>query len=164
MITIDDDWGKAQRFIAREALHLDARDWDAWLDLYHEKAEYLVPAWDDDGELTTDPQREISLIYYANRGGLEDRVFRIRTKRSSATMPAMRTCHQFTLLDVKPTDQGLAVRTNWSTHSFRENDITLYFGWAYYNLIPHNDDWKIMRKKTVVLNDVAKTMMDVYSI
>ena len=44
-----------------------------------------MPAWDDDDKLTTDPQREISLIWYGNRGGLEDRVFRIRTDRSSAT-------------------------------------------------------------------------------
>ena len=31
-------------------------------------------AWDDDGTLVTDPQREVSLIWYGNRGGLEDRV------------------------------------------------------------------------------------------
>jgi benzoate/toluate 1,2-dioxygenase beta subunit len=31
-----------------------------------------MPAWDDDGTLVTDPQREISLIWYGNRGGLED--------------------------------------------------------------------------------------------
>src|SRR3712207_6909137 len=35
--------------------------------------------------LTEDPHREMSLIYYGNKGGLEDRVFRIRTERSSAT-------------------------------------------------------------------------------
>ena len=32
--------------------------------------------------------REVSLIYYPHKGGLEDRVFRIRTERSSAYLPA----------------------------------------------------------------------------
>ena len=40
-----------------------------------------------------DPQTEISLIYYPNKGGLEDRVFRIRTERSSGHLTAG-TAHQ----------------------------------------------------------------------
>ncbi|WP_406179415.1 aromatic-ring-hydroxylating dioxygenase subunit beta [Streptomyces sp. NBC_01006] len=42
-------------------------------------------AWADDDTLTTDPQREISLVHYPSRAGLEDRVFRIRTDCCSAT-------------------------------------------------------------------------------
>ena len=38
---------------------------------------YWMPAWDDDDQLVTDPQKEISLIWYGHKGGLEDRVFRI---------------------------------------------------------------------------------------
>ena len=60
-----------------------------------------MPAWADDDQLTEDPQREISLIYYANRGGLEDRVFRIRTDRSSATsLPEPRTGHNITNVEI----------------------------------------------------------------
>ena len=73
-------------FLFREARFLDDKDWDAWLAMYDEKATYWVPAWDDDGELTENPQTEISLIWYGRRAGLEDRVFRIRTERSSATL------------------------------------------------------------------------------
>ncbi|MFK0047422.1 aromatic-ring-hydroxylating dioxygenase subunit beta [Streptomyces sp. NPDC090741] len=39
----------------------------------------------DHDTLTTDPQREISLVCCPSRAGLEERVFRIRTDRSSAT-------------------------------------------------------------------------------
>jgi len=81
-------WISVSRFLGREAALLDSRDWDAWLDLYTEDAEYWVPAWDDDGQPTANPQREISLIYYPNRGGLEDRVFRIRTGRSACPVPS----------------------------------------------------------------------------
>ena len=44
-----------------------------------------MPSWRDDDMLSEDPQTEISLVYYPNKGGLEDRVFRIKTERSSAT-------------------------------------------------------------------------------
>lgn len=164
MMDEDRRWLSVQRFLGREALYLDGRDWDGWLALYHPDAKYWVPAWDDDGTLTTDPQREISLIYYPTRGGLEDRVFRIRTGRSSATMPPMRTCHLFNLLGVAETDEGLRARTSWTVQSFREDETLTYYGWAEYDLAAEGETWLIHRKKTVVLNDVSKTMLDVYSI
>ncbi len=52
-----------------------------------------MPAWGDDDQLTRDPQKEISLIYYPNREGLEDRVYRIKTERSGASTPEPRTTH-----------------------------------------------------------------------
>ncbi|MCS5932991.1 aromatic-ring-hydroxylating dioxygenase subunit beta [Klebsiella pneumoniae subsp. pneumoniae] len=57
-----------------------ARRWSHWM-----------PAWGDDDQLTRDPQKEISLIYYPNREGLEDRVYRIKTERSGASTPEPRT-------------------------------------------------------------------------
>lgn len=59
-----------------------------------------MPSWDDDGSLVTDPQREISLIYYTDRQGLEDRVFRIETERSSATIPDTRTSHNISNVEI----------------------------------------------------------------
>ena len=87
-------------FLYREARYLDDKDWDAWLELYASDASFWMPAWDDRDELTQDPQREISLIWYGNRGGLEDRVFRIKTERSSATMPDTRTSHNISNIEV----------------------------------------------------------------
>lgn len=78
-------------FLYREARLLDDRQWDEWLECYSPKVEYWMPAWDDHDTLTEDPQSEISLIYYPSRDGLEDRVFRIKTERSSASTPEPRT-------------------------------------------------------------------------
>jgi benzoate/toluate 1,2-dioxygenase beta subunit len=69
-------------FLYKEARLLDERQFDEWLQCYHPDAEFWMPAWDVDDRLTEDPQNEISLIYYDNRGGIEDRVFRIKTDRS----------------------------------------------------------------------------------
>ena len=90
-----------EQFLYREARLLDDREFEQWLECYHPDAEYWMPAWDDDGTLTENPQTEISLIYYPNRGGLEDRVFRIRTDRSSATsLPEPRTGHNITNVEI----------------------------------------------------------------
>ena len=143
---------------------LDDKNWDRWLELYHLDAEYWVPAWDDRERLTEDPQREISLIYYHNRGGLEDRVFRIRTGRSSASTPGARTAHMFTLLAADEGDGLVHARTSWSVTSVLEGTVTVYSGWAYYDLEPKDDSFVIRRKKTIVINDLAQTMFDVYNI
>lgn len=166
---VDDKcWNSVQQFLGAEAQFLDDRNWDEWLALYSPDAEYWVPAWDDLGETTTDPQSEISLIYYPNRGGLEDRVYRIRTGRSSATMPLMRTCHMFTLLSIEKRGETFFARSSWTVHSTRENETTTYYGKAEYDLEygqePDECRWIIARKKTTVLNDRAETMLDIYSI
>jgi benzoate/toluate 1,2-dioxygenase beta subunit len=91
----------------REARLLDDREWDAWLTCYAEDVTYWMPAWDDDDRPTEDPQRQISLMYYADRGGLEDRVFRIKTERSGASTPEPRTSHNVT-------NVGAGAATRWT--------------------------------------------------
>ena len=74
------------RDLYREARYLDDKDWDSWLELYAADATFWMPAWDDADQLTEDPQREISLDLVRQPWRPEDRVFRIRTERSSATI------------------------------------------------------------------------------
>ncbi|WP_312963897.1 aromatic-ring-hydroxylating dioxygenase subunit beta [Stutzerimonas nitrititolerans] len=53
----DIKWDSITRFLRTEALHLDNRAWDDGVALYEKETEYWVPAWDDDGELTQDPNK-----------------------------------------------------------------------------------------------------------
>lgn len=164
MIASDAQWIAVSRLLGREALMLDEKDWDGWLGLYTEDAVYWVPAWDDRERLTADSNREISLIYYPNRGGLEDRVFRIRSGRSSASTPGARTSHMFTLLSVSDKGELLQARTSWSVTSVLEGAVATYHGSAHYDLVPAGDSFLIKRKETIIVNDLAQTMLDVYSI
>lgn len=157
-------WAVVQRFLGKEALLLDERRWDEWLSLYDTNVEYWVPSWDDDGGLTENPDEEISLIYYRNRGGLEDRIFRIRTGKSAASTPAMWTHHMFTLLNVEEHGSSVTAKCNWTTHSYREDMLLSYRGWSEYELAPHQDSWVIMKKRTVILNPVTDTVIDFYNI
>ncbi|MDO5638866.1 MAG: benzoate 1,2-dioxygenase small subunit [Neisseria sp.] len=152
-------------FLYREARLLDDEQWDDWLECYHENASFWMPAWDDDDTLTEDPQREISLIYYPDRGGLEDRVFRIKTDRSSATMPDTRTSHNLSNIELEAQDGDVVtVRFNWHTLSHRYQTNYTHFGYSRY-VIDFSDGLpKIMSKYVVLKNDYIHHVIDIYHI
>lgn len=153
-------------FLYREARCLDDKDWDGWLAHYAPDATFWMPSWDDDDRLTGDPRREISLIYYGSRQGLEDRVFRIRTERSSATsLPEPRTHHSLANIEIVSWRGGRAeVRFNWTTHSYRYKITDLYFGTSFYTVDVTGDEFRILAKKVVLKNDYIHHVIDIYHI
>lgn len=155
-----------QQFLFREARALDDRDWDAWLACYASDCEFWMPSWDDDDRLTEDPQTQISLIWYGNKGGLEDRVFRIRTDRSSATsLPEPRTSHNISNVEILRQDGGTVdLRFNWVTFNYRYKTTDLYFGTSFYTLDVSGPQPLILRKKVVLKNDYIHHVIDVYHI
>src|SRR3954465_2309866 len=151
-------------FLYREARLLDDKQWEEWLQLYAPDVEFWMPAWDDHGTLVTDPQREVSRIWYGNRGGLEDRVFRIRTERSSATsLPEPRTSHNISNVEVIERRGDLVdVRFNWHTMYFRYKTIDPYYGTSFYT-IDFSGAAPLIRRKAVVLkNDYIHHVVDIY--
>ncbi|MCR8674319.1 benzoate 1,2-dioxygenase small subunit [Micrococcus sp. HG099] len=157
---------QVRAFLYREARLLDDRRFDEWIECYHPDAEFWMPAWDDNDELTEDPQSEISLIYYDNRGGLEDRVFRIKTDRSSATsLPDPRTGHNVTDVEILERDgDTVQVRFNWFTLYFRYHTTDTYFGTSHYTIDLAGGTPQIRRKKVVLKNDYIRHVVDVYMI
>lgn len=153
-------------FLYYEARLLDDRDFEAWLECYDPEAEYWMPAWDVDDELTTNPQEEISLIYYPTRAGLEDRVFRIRTERSSATsIPEPRTNHYLNNVEILERREGeVDVRFNWISYYFRYNTTDHYFGTTFVTLDTSGDDLKILKKKIILKNDYIHHVVDIYQV
>ncbi len=150
-------------FLAREAQYVDDQNWDAWLALFEESVEYWVPSWDSEHDATSDPQSEVSLIYYNSRSGLEDRVFRLKTGRSAASTPMPRTCHMVSNILFEPlADNTCAVRSNWATHVCRAGVSSVFYGRADYVLAPHGTSWRIRRKKILLLNDLIPTVVDIY--
>jgi benzoate/toluate 1,2-dioxygenase beta subunit len=153
-----------QAFVYREARLLDDRQWDEWLTCYSDKAEFWMPCWDDQDELVDDPQSEVSLIYYPNRQGLEDRVYRMKTERSGATsLPEPRTTHQVSNLEVLSQDgERVELRFNWHTLSHRFKETDSFFGTAFYTLDISGESPLITRKKVVLNNDYIRQVIDVY--
>jgi benzoate/toluate 1,2-dioxygenase subunit beta len=152
-------------FLYKEARLLDDEQWDEWLECYHPDAQYWMPSWDDDDTLVSDPEREISLIYYPNRQGLEDRVFRIKTERSSATMPDTRTSHNIANVEIEQqAGDTVTVRFNWHTLSHRYKQNYSYFGMSRYVIDVAGDSPKILNKYVVLKNDYINQVIDIYHI
>lgn len=152
-------------FLYREARLLDDRQWDEWLACYSPSAVYWMPAWDDDDQIVENPQREISLIYYPNRNGLEDRIFRIKTERSGASMPEARTNHHITNVEITGERDGMIeVRFNWNTLSHRYKETQTFFGTSFYTIDTTGGQPLIVRKKVVLKNDYIHQVIDVYHV
>ncbi|NBF04272.1 benzoate 1,2-dioxygenase small subunit [Pseudomonas sp. Fl5BN2] len=150
-------------FLYREARYLDDKDWDSWLELYAPDATFWMPSWDDSDQLTEDPQREISLIWYGNRSGLEDRVFRIKTERSSASIPDTRTSHNLSNIELLEHGDGCCkLRFNWHTLSFRYKTVDSYFGSSFYTLDMRGENPLIQAKKVILKNDYVRQVVDIY--
>lgn len=155
-----------QAFLFREARALDDRDWDTWLTCYHDDVVFWMPAWDDFDELTEDPNNEMSLIYYPNKSGIEDRVFRIKTDRSSATsLPEPRTSHNLSNIEVlSRQDSEVNVRFNWCTFNYRYNHTDTYWGCSFYTIDTSSGRPLITNKKVVLKNDQIHHVIDIYHI
>ncbi len=160
------DRAALEAFLYAEARALDDRDWDAWLACYHPDATFWMPAWDDFDTLTEDPANEMSLIYYGDKRGLEDRVFRIRTDRSSATsMPEPRTGHNISNVEILSQDGPVTtLRFNWFTLSYRYKTTDTYFGASFYTIDASSGRPLITAKKVVLKNDCIHHVIDVYHI
>ena len=152
-------------FLYRESRLLDDEQWDEWLGCYDRNAVFWMPSWDDDDTLIGDPQREISLIYYPSRQGLEDRVFRIKTERSSATMPSTRTSHNISNVEIEGEEGGVCtVRFNWHTLSHRYKANYSHFGMSRYVVDFNGETPKILNKYVVLKNDYINQVIDIYHI
>lgn len=153
-------------FLYYESRLLDDRDFETWLQCYREDVDYWMPAWDVDDKLVTDPQSQISLIYYPSRAGLEDRVFRIRTERSSATsIPEPRTGHNITNVEILERRDGeIDIRYNWHTYYYRYNTTDSYFGTQFVTLDVRGESPLISRKKVILKNDYIHHVIDIYQL
>jgi benzoate/toluate 1,2-dioxygenase beta subunit len=159
------DCQKICAVLYREARLLDDRQWDEWLACYAEDVIYWMPAWDDDDQLTDDHESQISLMYYPDRGGLEDRVFRIKTERSGASMPEPRISHNVTNVEVLA-ERGneVDVRYNFNTLSHRYRMTDHFFGTMFVTLRKVDDALLISAKKIVLKNDYIRQVLDIYHV
>lgn len=159
------DLQSIEQFLYHEARLLDDRQWDEWLNCYSPEAEYWMPCWGDDDRLTDDPQTQMSLVYYPCRDGLEDRVYRIKTERSSASTPEPRTTHMIGNVELLAGDGARAeVRYNWVTYSHRYQQTDLFFGTTYCTLEMRAGRPNIVKKKIRLNNDYINQVIDIYHV
>jgi 3-phenylpropionate/cinnamic acid dioxygenase small subunit len=158
---------EAATLLYREALLLDQGNFEDWLDLYTADCLFWMPAWRDDGTQTENPDRELSLIFYRGRRNLEDRVQRIRSGFSVASVVMPRVAHMIGNVLAEAVDEN-RVRVD-SSFIVNVQDVRVNRGHAYFGRYEHelrfeNGVWKISQKIIRLMNDVVPTMLDVYGV
>ncbi len=146
-----------------EATLLDRRRWEEWIDLYTEDAVYWVPSWANEEETTDDPDTQLNLIYLRNRGGLEDRVFRIESRDSYASVPLDRTVHVVgNILIDKVDGEEITALANCLIHTYGKKGGMTRASLYDFVIRRVGDDLRIVRKKITFIDDRLEGPVDVY--
>ena len=149
--------------INREAMLLDRHRWAEWIDLYSEDAVYWVPSWASEEETTTDPETQLNLIYLRNRGGLEDRVFRIESRDSYASVPLDRTVHVIgNILIERIENDVVEASANCLVHTYGKKGSSTRGGLYDFVLRRNGGVLKIARKKITFIDDRLEGPIDIY--
>ncbi|NKG33766.1 anthranilate 1,2-dioxygenase small subunit [Acinetobacter junii] len=153
------------QFLYKKAELCDAQDWDAYLELYDEDSEYHIPQWIDDHSYVQDANQGLSYIYYADRSGLEDRVFRIRTGKAASATPLPRTLHNINNVQVSVLENGLIeAKVGWNTLYNRQGLEGRFYGRSTYLLRSVENGFRIRRQHSLLLNDKIDSVLDFYHV
>ena len=149
-----------------EALKIDAKAWDEWLALYTEDAVFWMPAWKSELETTNDPDIQLNLIYIKGRQGLADRVFRLRSGESFASVPLERTTHVVgNVLIRAANDDAIEAVANWIVHTYNSRGATTTRSGRYdYTIKRVESGLRIARKKITMIDDRLEGPVDVYHV
>ena len=146
-----------------ETTLLDRRDWDAWVDLFSEDAVYWVPSWADEEQTVSEPETQLNLMYFRNRGGIEDRVFRIETRDSYASLPLDRTVHIVSNILVSGIDADeITATANCLVHSFGKHGSQTRASLYDFKFRKIDQELKITQKKITLINDMLEGPVDIY--
>jgi 3-phenylpropionate/cinnamic acid dioxygenase small subunit len=155
------------QFLYAEALFLDERRWDEWLSLYEEDAVFWVPSYTMQGAPVTDPELSINLIYITSRAGLEDRIYRIRTGTSEASIQLPHICHQISNVTAEAGDENglVTAAANFMVSAWSHRRGQEFRSGRYeYRLSRGGDGLLIAYKKVLPIEEVTDGWFDVVSI
>ena len=136
-------------FVLDEAALLDEQRWGDWLALFTEDGRYWMPL----AHGQTDPRLHASLLY-EDRLLLQVRIERLRGTRTFSQQPASRCHHLLQTPRVTARDDAAGTytcRTAFHYIETRQDEQTLYAGWASHELVRQADGALRMRLKRVDL-------------
>jgi len=160
-----DTTAEITELLVREGMLLDEQRWEDWLALYTDQTEYWVPSWKSEYEPTDDPHGEISLIYLTSKTRLAERIQRIRSGKSAATLVIPRTVHTISNILVEDAkDDEAIVRCSAVTHMFDPKRRQEQQSFCRYQmkLVKESGGWKIAAKKIILINDNLPTKLEFY--
>ena len=156
-------WQALTGVLHEEAVALDEQRWDDWINLFTDDCIYWVPAWQGEHDLADDPERDVSLIYMDSKEMIEDRLWRFTSGTAPAAIPLPRTSHlvgTVTLQAISETEAQLC--SHWQVAAYRFKEMTQTAGRSYYTLRLEGGQWRIARRRSILINDQTQTALDLY--
>lgn len=141
-----------EEFLYHEARLLDTRRWREWQKLFTDDALYWIPGSLED----YDPRHHVSIVY-DDPVLLNDRIGRLESGRAHAQEPASRTLHQLSNITFEQRADVLTVQSNLVLYEFKPNSqrrmepVNLFPAACEHDLVGDAGDWKIRRKKVMLL-------------
>jgi 3-phenylpropionate/cinnamic acid dioxygenase small subunit len=138
-----------EKFIYREALYMDENRYDDWLSLWADECEYYIPANDDNAV----PYLHAAIVR-ENRTGISDRIEQLKSGLRWAQEPRSRLRHIISNIEIE-NGQGdeIVVYSNFNVVELRKGMQTTYAGRTLHKLKPEGDNFKIVYKKVMLLNN-----------
>lgn len=138
-----------EEFLHVEADLLDEVRLNEWLALFTDDALYWIPA----NRYTTDPSREVSIIY-DQRPRMEMRVARLMGGSVHSQNPPSRTRRLIANVRLLEDSQDtVRVASNFSLTEIRRGKKAIYTGRYEHDFVLGGSSWKIRRKKVELVEN-----------
>jgi ethylbenzene dioxygenase subunit beta len=139
-----------EQFLFREALLLDERRWEEWLQLFTDDGYYWVPLVPEQ----QDAKNHVSL-YYEDAMLRQMRVRRLRHPRAFSQEKPTRTSHvvgNVMLESVDPVTGDIVILSSFHMQQFHKDRQTLFGGRYTHTLVADGDYFKIKLKRVDLIN------------
>lgn len=143
-----------EQFLFREARLADEGHYDAWEALWTDDGVYWIPANGDD----IDPTTQMSIVF-DNRSRIALRVRQLQHERRHAQNPRSRLRRivgNVEILDAGPEESGpqdVAVGANFLIYESRDRGTVIWGGRAEYRLRRVAGQWRMARKKVMLVDN-----------
>ena len=139
-----------EQFLFREARLADDGDYDGWESLWTDDGVYWIPANGDD----IDPERQMSIVY-DNRSRIALRVRQLKHDKRHSQNPRSRLRRLLANIEVLETDGNadVVVGANFIVYESRERGTTIWGGRNEYRLRQVDGQWRMARKKVMLVDN-----------
>jgi 3-phenylpropionate/cinnamic acid dioxygenase small subunit len=140
---------EVEQFIYREARYQDEHAYDDWEALWTDDGVYWVPANGDD----PDPETSMSIIF-DNRSRIALRIKQFHTGKRHSQTPPSRLRRLVGNIELLSEDgDEIVAGANFVVYESRERGITIWAGRSEYTLRREGDDFRMARKKVVLVDN-----------
>ena len=143
---------RVEAFLFKEARLLDTGDFAGWLALYEPEGIYWMPS--QPGQ--TEPKNVASIIY-EDHAILSIRVQRLFEARALVLTPMPQTTHMLSNIEVETGEDGaddgiVRAQAAFFCMQYQANDQKIFAGRQSFELKPEGDSFRILLKRTDLLN------------